>query len=66
MTDFVDAGARCSEHVGEVFPPRCAECTAAQAELDTNSGRNPSGMEPWAQSVALPDPWAAPFGEVSS
>jgi hypothetical protein len=28
----IDHGARCDNHVGEVFPPRCAECDAAAAE----------------------------------
>ncbi|RFA12644.1 hypothetical protein B7R21_09870 [Subtercola boreus] len=25
----IDIGARCEAHVGEVYPPRCAECAAA-------------------------------------
>lgn len=24
--DYVDFGARCPDHVGEAFPPRCAAC----------------------------------------
>jgi hypothetical protein len=31
----LDYGARCDEHVGEVFPPRCTACSlAAQEEID--------------------------------
>lgn len=30
MTSEIDTGARCEAHVGEVFPPRCAECIALQ------------------------------------
>ena len=25
----IDLGARCSDHVGEVFPPRCSDCDQA-------------------------------------
>jgi len=29
----IDSGVRCDRHVGEVFPPRCSDCTAeAKAE----------------------------------
>lgn len=35
----VDLGARCDRHVGEVFPPRCDECTAANADLDAERTR---------------------------
>ncbi|MFC0681982.1 hypothetical protein ACFFGH_29475 [Lysobacter korlensis] len=28
----MDDGARCAEHVGEVFPPRCPQCDALHEE----------------------------------
>lgn len=28
----IDIGARCERHVGEVFPPRCSDCSDAAAE----------------------------------
>lgn len=28
---MIDVGARCDRHVGEVFPPRCAECASGVA-----------------------------------
>ncbi len=27
-----DDGARCAEHEGEVFPPRCADCDALRQD----------------------------------
>lgn len=30
-TSEIDTGARCEAHVGEVFPPRCADCADLQA-----------------------------------
>jgi hypothetical protein len=35
MSVGLDTGARCDEHVGEVFPPRCPECEALQEPLPT-------------------------------
>ncbi len=32
MTPDTDLGIRCDRHVGEAFPPRCADCDAATAE----------------------------------
>jgi hypothetical protein len=29
----LDHGARCERHVGEVFPPRCDECTALAKDV---------------------------------
>ena len=34
----IDTGIRCGEHVGEVFPPRCAECDALRREDDDARG----------------------------
>jgi len=34
MFSELDHGIRCDKHVGEVFPPRCADCTAAALERD--------------------------------
>jgi hypothetical protein len=28
----MDDGARCAEHMGEVFPPRCTRCDALRDE----------------------------------
>lgn len=33
MTTFIDSGARCDNHVGEIFPPRCLACQALDAEF---------------------------------
>lgn len=62
MTDFVDGGRRCSSHVGEVFPPRCAECarlnetsTVGGAGQLAHGGTDVEG--PWAVARPLPDPW---------
>ena len=29
ILDYLDTGERCDRHVGEVFPPRCADCGTA-------------------------------------
>lgn len=38
---IIDSGERCSQHAGEVFPPRCAECQklTEAAELDARMER---------------------------
>ncbi|WP_434316379.1 hypothetical protein [Leifsonia sp. P73] len=35
-----DTGARCETHVGEAFPPRCADCDAAARDATTTSTPN--------------------------
>ena len=37
MLSELDHGVRCDKHVGEVFPPRCADCTREAAEADAMS-----------------------------
>lgn len=54
MTDFVDGGQRCSDHVGEAFPPRCGDCEALNAEVRAE----PSAPEAWAPIGSFPDPWS--------
>jgi hypothetical protein len=62
MTDFVDLGARCDRHVGEVYLPRCYDCAELNAsrpaigagQLDRRAGIDD---EPWAPTVPWPDEW---------
>jgi hypothetical protein len=42
----IDTGARCDRHVGEVFPPRCADCDALQDEEGMHSPRTPEPLPP--------------------
>lgn len=41
MTYEADTGARCDQHVGEVFPPRCINCDLARdvRAVDTHARR---------------------------
>jgi len=41
----MDIGARCDEHVGEVFPPRCADCQ--RLNLPEQTTTEPT-IGPWA------------------
>lgn len=34
MSSWIDSGARCDDHAGEVFPPRCRACDAAAEATD--------------------------------
>ncbi len=49
----LDDGARCDEHVGEVFPPRCARCDALRNESSSD------GCEPGTLSDLEPYPLAS-------
>jgi len=49
----MDAGVRCEAHVGEVFPPRCADCEALAVEV----APAPAVIESWAESHDPPDGW---------
>lgn len=35
-----DTGARCSEHVGEAFPPRCSDCDSSARDAATPTTPN--------------------------
>lgn len=57
MNDYVDIGARCDEHAGEVFPPRCATCEVTAAEWRASLPRvcqlHPMHFEPCTKCEAL-------------
>jgi len=44
MTTDLDLGARCDQHVGEVFRPRCLNCDLART--DGLSSPDPTGIAP--------------------
>lgn len=43
----VDVGIRCDDHAGEVFPPRCYECMALQAQRGSSRcAKHPAHFRP--------------------
>lgn len=52
----MDIGARCEVHVGEVFPPRCADCERLQV-FSSEQVRTEFTPEPWAPSTPAESGW---------
>lgn len=52
---------RCDRHVGEVHPPRCAECDALNTSRPVDAGQpDRAGFidaEPWAPWSYPPNEW---------
>lgn len=40
----IDFGERCDDHVGEVFPPRCADCAALSHPLAIEAHIPPAAL----------------------
>lgn len=54
MDERPDSGARCDEHVGEVFPVRCSECESLSAVEEPAAVETFAG---WPQPVPELDEW---------
>jgi len=63
----VDLGIRCDQHVGEVFPPRCAACDAAAESVRIPESFRTESVRPvpvprdtaWPIPADEPDEWSA-------
>jgi len=62
MATYVDPGDRCEKHVGEVFPPRCANCGTIDSE---NTALWRDRYTPFSECISHRG-WPMPCGRCTS